>query len=139
MDFTNLTPAEHQSLLEFPAYVSLLAANGDGKLDDDEKSAALDIEHIKSYTSHPQLTNFYKEVNASFKQTLTALDKELPTGREARNMVIRRKLHELEEIIAKLGPESSLIMHKSMKSFKEHVSHAHNNVLVDFLFPFSLK
>jgi hypothetical protein len=139
MDFKNLTPAEHQSLLKFPAYVSLLAANGDGKFDKDEKLAALDIEHIKSYFSHPLLAAFFKEVNEKFEDTLTALNKSLPVTRDARNAAIRKELQGLEKIVSKLDEEYAKAMHKSMASFKEHVSHAHNNVLVDFLFPFPLK
>ncbi|MEQ9378618.1 MAG: hypothetical protein RIG68_25745 [Imperialibacter sp.] len=139
MDFKNLTPAEHQSLLKFPAYVSLLAANGDGKFDKAEKLAALNIEHIKSYASHPLLAAFFKEVNEKFEATLTALAQSLPMERGARNTAIRKELQGLEKILLKLDEEYAVAMHKSMASLKDHVSHAHNNVLVDFLFPFPLK
>jgi hypothetical protein len=41
----------------------------------------------------------------------------------------------LEKIVLKLGEEYTSIMYHSMKTFKDHVSKAHHNVLVNFIFP----
>jgi hypothetical protein len=45
----------------------------------------------------------------------------------------------LEKIVLKLGEKYVSVMHSSMKSFKEHVSKAHRNVLADFLFPLPIE
>jgi hypothetical protein len=66
--FENLSASDNEALLKFPAYISLIAANRDDKLDE-------------KYTS---------------------------------------------------------TMRHSMKSFTEHVSKAHHNVLVDFILPLSI-
>lgn len=137
--FENLTTREHESLLMFPAYISLLAANVDGKLDEREESTAVDFAHIKTYSSDPLLVDFFNDVHKTFSITLHALNKALPLGKINRDSAIKKKLVELEAIINKLNPNHASIIRKSMQSFKEHVSRAHHNVLLDFIFPFSIK
>jgi len=139
MPFENLTTQEHESLLKFPAYISLLAANVDGKLDETEESTAVDFVHIKSYSSDPLLVDFFNDVHQTFSITLNALNKAMPLGKLNRDNAIKKKLVELEAIINKLDPDHADVIRKSMQSFKEHVSRAHHNVLLDFIFPFTTR
>ena len=67
------------------------------------------------------------------------LDKDLPVKNEERAVVIKKELLDIEKIVLKLGKEYTTVMHRSMKSFKEHVSKAHDNVFVDFLFPMPIE
>lgn len=134
-----ITNKEYELLLKFPAYISLLAANTDGVLDKDEKFSANELAHIKTFSCDPLLQDFYKEVGRSFEHTLENLDKSLPFGKESRATTIKVELLSIENIILKLGNEYTAIMHKSMKEFKDHVSNAHHNVLIDFLFPVPIK
>ncbi|MEO5995257.1 MAG: hypothetical protein ABIO76_03770 [Ginsengibacter sp.] len=67
------------------------------------------------------------------------LDKGLPEERDKREKAIRSELAEPEKIVAKLGKEYVSIMRRSLKSFKDHVSKAHHNVLLDFIFPVPIK
>jgi hypothetical protein len=48
--FKNISAQENETLLKFPAYMSLLAADSDGKLDDAEKKSAIKFSHIKTYS-----------------------------------------------------------------------------------------
>ena len=137
--FANLTENEYEMLLKFPAYISLLAANRDGILDDAEKKSAIKLAHIKTYTSDPLLIDFFDEVDKSFENDIEQLDLELPKGKENRDEAIRSELLKLEMILLKTGEEYFTAMHESMRSFKEHVSKAHHNVLVDFVFPLQIK
>ena len=139
-DYRNkLSDKEHDLLLKFPAYITLLAANTDGVLDKDEFFSAKELAHIKSFSSHLMLEGFYKDVNLIFEQTLDDLDKALPEGKDGRAAAIQAELAKIEKIMLKLGEEYTSIMHKSMRSFKDHVSNAHHNVLVDFIFPIPIK
>ena len=135
----NLTIEEYEMLLKFPAYISLLAANKDGMLDDVEKKSAIKFAHIKTYSCDRLLLDFFKDVDKVFEKNIVHLDKALPKGKENRDAAIKSELLKLEAIVLKSGAEYSSLMHDSMKSFKDHVSKAHNNVLVDFIFPFSIK
>ncbi len=137
--FTNLTTQEIEQLLKFPAYMSLLAADSDGKLDEAEKKSAIKFSHIKTYSCDPLLSSFYEEADKVFEKNVLQLDKDLPVKNEARAAVIKKELLDLEKIVLKLGKEYTTVMHRSMKSFKDHVSKAHNNVFMDFLFPMPIK
>jgi hypothetical protein len=133
--FKKLSIIENKKLLKFPAYITLLAANSDGRLDKEEKKTAVKFSHIKTFSSDPLLADFYAMADKNFEKNIEELDHDLPRGRDKREKAIKIELAELDKIVAKLGEEYVSVMHRSMKSFKEHVSKAHHNVLVDFIFP----
>ena len=137
--FKNLTEEEYKTLLKFPAYISLLAANRDGEFDDLEKESAIKFAHIKTYSCDPLLTDFFKEVDKIFESSIVQLDKELPKGKLSRDTAIINELLKLESIVVKSSEEYASAMRDSMRSFKNHVSKVHNNVLVDFIFPLPLQ
>jgi hypothetical protein len=133
--FEDLSVQENESFLRFPAYISMLAANCDSRLDEEEKNSVIKLVHTKTFTCDPLLIEFYKEADKVFKNNIEQIDKYLPNDKNHREAVIKKELMKLEKIISKLGKNYSLIMHHSMKSFKEHVSKAHHNVLIYFVFP----
>ena len=137
--FSTLTKEDREALLKFPAYITLLAANSDGLLDKAEKKEAIKLEHIKTFSADPLLAEFYKEANKIFKNNLEQLDNNLPQEKDRRETAIKNELVKLEKIVSKLGEDYTSAMHRSMKSFKDHVSKAHHNVLVDFIFPMPMK
>jgi anaerobic ribonucleoside-triphosphate reductase len=133
--FKNLSLLDNAALLKFPAYISMLAANSDDKLDATEKKVAIKFAHIKTFSCDPMLSDFYQEADQVFDINITQLDNDLPKDVKSRDAVIRNELLNLDKIVLKLGKKYAKVMHKSMKSFTDHVSKAHHNVLVDFLFP----
>ena len=137
--FENLSEKEHEMLLKFPAYISLLAANRDGMFDNVEKESAIKFAHTKTYTCDPLLKDFFEEVDKAFESTIVQLDEELPKGKENRDAALKSELHKIEGIVLKTGKDYSAAMQDSMRSFIDHVSKAHHNVLVDFVFPFPIK
>lgn len=135
----HLTGNEVASLLKFPAYMSLLAANADGKMDETEKKSAIKLTHIKTFHSDPKLAAFYAAVSKTFEQDIETLNKQLPAERHVRQEVIETKLKELADILAKLNPDYQEAMVRSMHAYKDHVSHAHYNVLESFVMPIVLR
>lgn len=133
--FENLSEKETVTLLKFPAYISMLAASCDDKLDEEEKKSAIKFAHTKTFSCNPLLNEFYNEAEKVFEDNIEKLEKMLPTEKVFREAAIKKELLNLEKIVRKLGKDYALTMHSSMKSFKEHVSKAHHNVLVDFIFP----
>ena len=133
--YENLNSAEKEMLLKFPAYISLLAANADGKMDDAEKKEAIKLTHIKTYSSGPELSTFYKDAEIVFQKNINQLDQQLPKDKNAREAAINVELEKLKAILCKLGKEYSRHMKKSMQSYTHHVSKAHNNVIESFLIP----
>ena len=137
--FKELTESENEALLQFPAFISLLAANSDNKLDVSEKQSAIKFSHIKTYSSDPLLTEFFKEADWVFEKNILQLDKELPKEKAAREAALKKELLKLETIVLKLGQERIRVFHRSMNSFKDHVSQSHHSVLLDFIFPMPIK
>ncbi len=137
--FNELTESENKELLKFPVFISLLAANGDNKLDETEKRSAIKFSHIKTYSCDPLLTEYYKEADKVFEHNLLQFNKDLPIEKAAREVALKKELMKLENILLKLGEEHTTIMHRSMKSFKDHVSQAHHSVFLDFVFPMPIK
>lgn len=104
-------------------------------MDHAEETSAVEFAHMKTYSCDPLLGDFYSDVDHNFRATLEALNKSLPSGTASRETEIKNELLSLDDIVLKLGDEFTIAMHRSMKSFKEHVSQAHHNGLIDFLFP----
>ena len=137
--FKELKEPEIKALLKFPALISLLAANTDSKMDVAEKKSAIKFSHIKTYSCDPMLAEFYKEADKVFENNIQQLDKDLPIKKADREAALKKELTKLETIVLKLGEEYTTVMHRSMKSFKDHVSEAHQSVLADFIFPMPIK
>lgn len=133
--FKNLSVQENESLLKFPAFLCLLAANSEYQLNHIEKKMDLDFAYTKSFSFDPLLAKFYKKADKVFGHTVKQLNKELPSEMIKRDETIKKELLNIDKIVLKLGKEYASIMFTSMQSFKEHVSLAHHNVLVDFIFP----
>lgn len=137
--FKIISRQEYESLLNFPVYISLLAANLYGNLDEVEKKSAIKFAHIKTFSCDPLLSEFYEEAEKVFEDKIEQLDNELPKEKESRDAAIKKELSILEEILMKLGNDYKTVMHNSMTSFKEHVSNAYNNVLSVCIWPFPIK
>ncbi len=136
--FKNLSVPEIDALLKLPVYVSILAANGDGSLDQAEKMSAVHIAHIKTFSCDRILVEFFNEVNKVFLLNLEEVDQKLPKDKEGREIAIRIELQHLEKVVQRLGKRYASAMHRGMKAFTEHVSRAHHNVIVDFLIPVAI-
>lgn len=138
--FDILSPSEKEKLLKFPAYIALLAANWDGKIDETEKKKAINFSHVKTYSSDdPVLKKFFTEADKVFEKNFEELDEQLPKEKEARDKAIDAEIAKLEPIVLKLGREYAVKMHDAIKGFKEHVSKAHHGLLESFILPLSIK
>jgi len=133
--FNELNPTEKDLLLKFPVYVSMLAAEKNDHLDRVEKRTAIQFCHIKTFTCDPLLSQFYQEAEKNFEANINELDNALPTDKAEREEIITNELVKIEKVLLKLGTDYSLVMHGSMRSFKNHVSRAHRNILEYFVFP----
>ena len=133
--FEKLSVQENEDLLKFPAYISILAADSDEKLNDNEKKSASRLSYTNTFSCDPLLAEYYEETNKIFDFTIIQLDKNLPKEKELRKATIEKELLKLETIIMKLGKKYASIMHKSMKSFEVHVFETRQKVLDPVFFP----
>lgn len=133
--WNDLNEDEKKQLLLFPAYISLLASTAEWGIDKKEKQAALRLTHIKTFSSDPMLFDFYKAAEHEFESDISTLDNELPHNREERKLAIEHELNKLEPVLLKLDKGYALELRRSMKSYKNYVSRAHQNILEYFIFP----
>jgi hypothetical protein len=133
--FKRLSSAENLAILDFPVYTTLLAANGDGILDEAERASAIKFAHTKTFSGGPVLADFHREAGVVFSDHLTRINASLPEDRDDRESAIKYELLQLELTMLKLSQRHITAIHHSMKSFKAHISKSHHSVVVDFLFP----
>ncbi|HRH85029.1 MAG TPA: hypothetical protein PK210_12395 [Bacteroidia bacterium] len=138
-ELKKLNLQEKEMLLKAPAYVSLLAANADAGMDETEKRVAIEFSHIKTFSCHPMLREFYHEVEKTFNTNIEQLNNQLPKDKVERKNAINVELAKLESIFIKLGNEYAATLHRSFISFSEHVSKAHKSVLESFIIPLYIK
>jgi hypothetical protein len=134
-----LDQKEKEQLLMAPVYISLLAANTDGKMDAEEKRSAIEFSQIKTFSSDLLLRNFYIEVQKVFVANLEQLENKLPKGKDERERAINKELLKLEPLFSKLGSSYSDTLYRSFITYAEHVSKAHRSALASFIFPFEIK
>jgi hypothetical protein len=133
--FKNLSNSENEALLNLPVYISLLAANGDGKMDEAEKVSAVQFSHTKTFSGGLLLAEFFRQADIGFERNLEQINLGLPMDTAGREEAIRSEILILEKIVLKLGKKYSSAIHRGMQAFYQHVSKAHHSVLVDFIFP----
>jgi len=135
--YRDLTALQKNSLLRFPVYISLLATS-DSKIDQEERKVAIKLAHTKAFACHSMLAEFCRESENVFETNLIQLEAILPTDKKSRDEAIRTELAKLEKLLQKLGPEYTLVMRQSMKTFKDHISMAHHSVIEDFILPIAI-
>lgn len=136
--FKQLSFHDNKVLMSLPVYISLLAANADGIMDEDEKQVAVEFAHIKSFSGNALLKSYYKESENVFKNSLLHVNKQLPKEKASRELAIKKELVHIEKIVMKLDEPHKTILNQDMNALANHISKAHNNVLVNFLFPISI-
>ena len=78
-------------------------------------------------------------IEKDFEQTITALNAQLPKNKKEREAAIRNELDKIEKILRQIDTDYSNALHESMKSFKEHVAHAHHSLMEYLIFPIPIK
>jgi len=139
MTYQNLPENEKELLLKFPAYVSLLAATYHNGIDKEEKKSAIEFAHIKTFSSDPVLRDFFNDAESRIETNINELDRQLPKKKKEREEAIKTELEKLENIVAELGSDFSRALHQSMKDYREHVAHAHQNLFEYLIFPVPIK
>ena len=135
--YKNLSPDQKQALVRLPVYISLLAAT-DNLLDEAERLSATKLAHTKSFSCEPLLAEFYREADKYFESNMIQLGRDLPKAAGTREAAILKEIRIMENILSKLGPDYALAMHRSLKTFKNHVAKAHHSVIEDFVLPIAI-
>ena len=131
-DLNMLTPAETAMLKDAYAYITVLIAGADGKIDPDELSWAEKITQIRTFAGDERLKDFHVEVNSSISDRIKQLIAELPSDPKTRSAVISEKLSTLNPVLASLDPSLGSYLYKGYVSFAERIAKASGGFLSFF-------
>lgn len=127
-EFNNLSEQEIESLVNAPAYVTILIASADDNIDKKEKNWAKKLVSYRSFTSEEMLLAYYEEVNKSFEMALDSLE-ELYNESEDGLTAISMELEKLNPILAKLDNNMTSTLLSSWRSLAHKVAEASGGFL----------
>ena len=104
------------------AWITVLIAGSDGKIDRQETSWAKKITEIRSYASPNHLEDFYKDVGVDFSKVLDNLLDRVPSDATERNALLSRKISQLNEIFPLLDNKLAYHLYDSYRTFAHHVA-----------------
>ena len=134
-----LNQEDREVLLRAPAIVALLAAvSDDGEVSAHERSEAIRLSHLRTYTSPEILHNYYKEVDQVFEDYLNQEFEKLPQEKEEKAIYLAERLKALDKVLPKLNQVYSKELVISLKSFARHVFKTNSGFLEHFLLPIFL-
>lgn len=134
--FEDLSAEEFSQLLDAPVWISLMAAYaGDGELSPDEKSSAIKLAHLRTFTSPKSLRDFYKLVDSQFEQRFDILNLRLPTGEREKEIYLKGQLKRVHEILLKLDKDVAVDLEESLESFYEKVFSSNKSFFQYFALP----
>lgn len=123
-----LSEEERDVMMKTPAFVALLIAGADSKIDRSEIQEAISVTKMKQNRARKELLNFYKAVAPDFEQTLNTLLKKMPAGPEERSKIIVEELKKLNVILPKLDKQFAVQFHQSMRDLAKKVAEASGGV-----------
>lgn len=133
-----LSIKDKEMLLRAPALVSLLAASKDGIIDEQEIADAIDLSHLRTFTSPLVLQPYFEEVENIFKPELTRLIKHYSPFDENQKKELKAEIDKAYHVLGQLDNKFRKELVKSLQSYAKHVGHAHWNFLDDFIFPLGI-
>lgn len=134
-----LTAEERGLLIKAPALMSLMAASSDGEITEKEKAEAIELAHMRTFTSPPELRPYYREVEEVFKPELEQYIEKYSPSDETKREAMTNELKRMYEVMDKLNNEYEQKLKDSLKSYADHVGNLHHNFLEYFAFPLNIK
>lgn len=120
--FDVLSAEEKGQLTDSIAYITVLIAGADGKIDREETDWAKKLTEIRGYNTPEKLRPFYTTVGETFATKLDSLIDSLPTDVKDRNSLIEGKLANLNSILSKMDNADAATLYESLTSFAKHVA-----------------
>lgn len=134
-EFKKLKPDEREQMMQATALVSLYAACMDGKIHEQENKSAVQLAHMRTYTSPPVLQEYYKEVESKFPEFYNQIKNKLPITKDDKISFLKNEIIKLNKIIPKLKRDFAIAFHQSLNSYAIHISESKRNFLTDFFIP----
>ena len=131
-DLSMLPPGQMTQLRDAYAYITILIAGADGKIDPNELSWAEKITQIRTFAGDERLRTFHTEVNEGISARIKSLIAELPSETSSRSAIISEKLAQLNPVLAALDPSLAFYLYKGYVSFAERIAKSSGGFLSFF-------
>jgi len=132
----NLSQEETETLYKAPILLSVLSASWNHEISKKEKADMIELEYIKTFSAIPLLIPYYKEVEKKFKVYFEEIMNKYSPFDDAKRESLKKDIHSLNMIIAKLDKGFAQKLHTSLTAYAEHVKKAdENSLLMNFIFP----
>jgi len=137
--FERLTEEERQLLYKAPVLISVLASCSLNEINKQQKTDAIKLAHLKTFTAIPLLISYYIEVEKGFKEEFEyAVKKYSPFDEDKRNE-IKKEILKINFIISKLDKDYALTLYAGLDKFAKHVKNARHSIFQDFIFPLPIQ
>ena len=134
-EFRALSDAEQAILLKAPVWISVLASCSYKTINAAQKQDAIQLSHLKTFTAHPLLLSYYREVEKIFKDEFDAALENFYPFDAPSVAELKKKVSEVNKISQKLDSQYRTILLKSFHKYETHVKRAGHSVIEDFIFP----
>jgi len=129
---TVLSTDEIQTLKDAYAYIAVLIAGADGKMDHKELAFSEKIVQIRSFSGDERLFHLHdeitKELPGKIKEVMSSMSQDLAT----RNQVLSAEIEKLNPILASLDPFMGNYMYRGYVSFAERIAKSSGGFLSFF-------
>ena len=129
----NLIPDDELIQLEDAfAYITILIAGAEGKIDQKEITWAEKLAHIRTYAGDERLKSFHEDVDKRLHARIEEIISELPVDVTSRSKLISEKLSQLNHVLSSLDPFIGAYLYKGYLSFAERVAKSSGGFLSFF-------
>jgi len=127
--FEALNQDEKELMFDAIPLITLLIAYADGEMDVEERTWSEKITHIRAYSNHESLMEYYEKVGDHYQEKLDHMLETLPKDNDQRLAEVGKRLTGLNNILPKLDQVFAWRYYTSLLSFAKHVAKASGGFL----------
>ncbi len=127
--YTELDASQQKTLKDSIAWITVLIAGADGKIEEKELAWAEKVTQIRTYAAPEDILPFFQDVGKDFSDVLKCVIEESPEDTSARNQELTEKLSQLNDIMPLFEKSYGYALYKSLTSFAQHVAKSAGGVL----------
>ena len=133
--FDNLSDAEKKLLVRAPVLVSVLACCSDKHVNKIRKHDAIKLAHLRTFTSPPELQEYYHNVDRIFESEFEATVNQYYPFDDERMSALIDLIQAVHQVINKLPVDFGNALNASLGSYIRHVRNSDHGLLRNIIFP----
>jgi len=127
-----LTKEEIQTIKDAYAYIAVLIAGAEGKIDNKELAFSEKIVQIRSFSGDERLYHLHEEITKELPGKIHEVVNSLTGDQASRNKMLSAEIEKLNPILANLDPFMGNYMYKGFLSFAERIAKSSGGFLSFF-------